>query len=63
MIVVTVIPIGNLLLLLPAVSVFCGSSALRNVTTLLPAINDCCDNNIHRKFTVVTVYSKRLLWQ
>jgi hypothetical protein len=44
--------------LLPAVSVCCGSCALRNVTALLSAVNVCSDSNFYRKFTVFTVCSK-----
>ena len=63
MFVVTVIPLGNLLRLLPAVNVCCGSSALRNVTALLPAVNVCFDSNTPRNFIVFAACSKCVLWQ
>ena len=58
----TVILLGNLLYLLPAVSVFCGSSALWNVTALLPVVTVCCDSNTPRICTVFTACSKCVLW-
>ena len=43
-VVVTVIPIGILLRLLPTVSVFCGSNVRRNVTILPFAVTICCNS-------------------